>query len=257
MTSNNNPLFAGLQKSFKEKEKEKKGPSNILLLEKEKKYNLLPELQLELINYSEDQILNNFLAERSLKLKTIQANASIILGEIFNDVKIEIGRKANSDGLYVKWLEDNGFNKMTALRHRNRYNLFKICKNECGKLTIATLPIKLIQEIVKTKGGERGDLLRKIDDGATREEIEDLIGIDLLEDKNEETEKDLVRKIDIYDFSDSEKLNNIKDSNELKFYRSKYKEFKEILDKGNDILINKEIELSNKKNEFKTVTTKV
>lgn len=252
---NDNELFAGLQKSFEKKNNKtvkNKNESNTVLLEKEKEYNLFSNIKLYVIEYSNDKKINKFLAEKTLILKTVQANSSIVLGKTFQEVKNELGRKKDLDGLYVKWLEDNGYNKMTALRHRNRYNLFRICKSEDGKFTIATIPTKLIQNISKLKDGERADVLRKIDDGATREEIEDILGIDLIEDKNE-PERDIVKKIEIYDFLDDSLFENIKNDEELKFCDSKLKEFEKMVKNGKEKLKDVKVRIHNENNKFKTV----
>lgn len=236
-------LFSGIKKNIKKNNES----NNVLPMKKEDNiYNLFPNIKLELIHYSNDKKLNKFLAEKSLKIKTLQANASVILGEVFQEVKTEIGRKPDREGLYVEWLENNGYNKMTALRHRNRYTLFKTCKKDVGKLTVATLPIKLIQEITKIKeDGRRVDLLKKIDAGADREEIEDILGI--IDAKIEDSERDLVKKIDIYDFLDEDKIKGITDINELHYWTNKHKEFSDIIKKSKDVLLNKEVELSNNK----------
>ena len=89
-----------------------------------------------------------------------------------------------------------------------------------------------IVEITKIKeDGRRVDLIKEIDGGATREEIEDILGIDIKD--AEETERDLVQKIDIYDFLDENKIKGITDINELHFWTNKHKEYSDIIKKSN------------------------
>lgn len=183
-------LFKNINKSIKETEKNNKLKNkNDVTNKNEQVTSLLPPLKLELVKYSMDDILNSFLAEKTLKLKTVQANASIILGEIFQEVKEKLGGKNQYDGIYIKWLEDNGFNKMTALRHRNRYELVNSAKTDNGKLTIATLPTRLIQELIKVEDGKKIYVLNEIDEGATKAEIEKIIGEEIIEEKKEEKVK--------------------------------------------------------------------
>ena len=236
-------LFSGIKKNIK-----KNNQCNTMLHRKEESnmYNLFPDIKLEPVNYSSNKKLNKLLAEKSIKLRTIQANASVMLGKIFHDAKVDIGKNKGREGIYVEWLEDNGYNRMTALRHRNRYTLFTICKKEVGKYTIATIPTELITKITKIKeDGRRVDIIKKIDAGADREEIENFLGIN--DSKNENSERDLVKKIDIYDFLDIDKIKEITDINELHFWREKYQEYSDILKKSKDPLLNKEAELSNDK----------
>ncbi len=86
-----------------------------------------------------------FLNEKSLELFSIQANAKLNLGKVFT----EVYEKISVDGIYVKWLEYNGFNKMTALRHRNRYKVYNLVKNKECRTQIAVLPQKYIKIILE------------------------------------------------------------------------------------------------------------
>lgn len=86
-----------------------------------------------------------FLNEKSLELFSIQANAKLNLGKVFT----EVHEKISVDGIYVKWLEYNGFNKMTALRHRNRYKVYSLVKNKECRTQIAVLPQKYIKTILE------------------------------------------------------------------------------------------------------------
>lgn len=60
-----------------------------------------------------------------------------------------MGRKGSPEGLYIKYLEFNGYKKDTALRLRKRYELFKKAKSEVVKQIISILPVRSIEQLYK------------------------------------------------------------------------------------------------------------
>ncbi|MCI6152946.1 MAG: hypothetical protein MR673_07445 [Fusobacterium perfoetens] len=101
-------------------------------------------------NLTDDNELNDFLKEKSLEVLNLQAHTSLELGKIFTEVESKLSGNRYT-GCYVKWLETNGYNKMTALRHRNRYKLYSLCSTDFSKESIAKLSYKKIDEILKSE----------------------------------------------------------------------------------------------------------
>lgn len=210
---------------------------------------IIENLKIEYVGYTENKVINHFLATKKLEIKKINAQTFLTVGKIFQEVKDKVGGANQYDGVYVKWLSDVGSNKMTALRMRNRYKLYNVCKTEVGKITVISLSNVLIQGIAQTKGDIRYEILRAIDSGATREEIAELLEIE--EQESESTKPQNKKEINIYDFSDAAIIGGIINLKELENYQEKLKEFNGILKIGKDLLLNRKVELSNKDNEFK------
>lgn len=188
--------------------------------------------------YTDDHELNDFLNESSDKIKKMQMVASIVLGEIFENVKNKLGNHYH--GLYEKWLELSGYNRMTALRHRNRYKLFKYCNTDKGKLTIAELPIKLIQYICGLESEYIEEIIKKIDSGIDKKEISNIINIEYNPKKKNNI-------IPLKDFN-LKKIKKIKTYEDLEVYKEKYEQLQESLKEINNLLKEKEKELSISKN---------
>lgn len=183
--------------------------------------------------YTDDLELNGFLNESSNKVKKMQMVASIVLGEIFEEVKNRLGNHYH--GLYEKWLELSGYNRMTALRHRNRYKLFTYCNTEKGKLTIAELPIKLIQHISSLELEYIEKIIKKIDLGIDKKEVSNIIQI-------EEKTENKIETTTLKDFN-FKKIKKIKNYEDLEVYKEKYDRLQKSLKEINNLLKKKEKEL--------------
>lgn len=174
--------MATLEEKEKEKENEKLKKyeaeilANIPYKENEKEINIVKEdvPYLEIIDeIAEDEETQNYLKDNSLKLLNITANASIELGKIYEEVAEFLSKKGNSEGIYVKWLEANGINKMTALRHRKKYRLYVEVKEEYRK-TVILLPTRAIENIFKDEE-EKKIVIEYINKGSSVEEIKNLL----------------------------------------------------------------------------------
>lgn len=121
---------------------------------------------------SDNHELNNYLIFKSQELLGVQLNARLHLGRIFQDVFDKLAGSPHN-GLYVQWLGINGFNKMTALRHRNRYKIYKEMKLDHSKYLIATASQKII-DILLTHP-EKKSILEIIESNITKEELNTLI----------------------------------------------------------------------------------
>lgn len=156
-----------------------------------------PDLPLELeenFEITKIEEIDKFLQEKAKELLHIQAKASIEIGEILEEVYKKLAGVNHYNGTYSKWLEKNGFTKVTALRHRRRYEMFNIVKSDKGKAFVATLPVRVIDSIYRYD--DFSGIMTIIDDGITKNELEKMIinsiiidEVDALPYNSKETEK--------------------------------------------------------------------
>ncbi|WP_288304915.1 hypothetical protein [uncultured Fusobacterium sp.] len=102
-------------------------------------------------NLTDDKELVKYLEEKSIEMLSIQSKNIILLGKNLTEVFDELGKKGSPEGLYLKYLEFNGYKKDTALRLRKRYELFSLTTDERIKNIISILPVRAIEEFYKDK----------------------------------------------------------------------------------------------------------
>ena len=90
----------------------------------------------------EDDVFNTLTEDKEL-------NNVILLGKNLTEVFEELGRKGSPEGLYIKYLEFNGYKKDTALRLRKRYEIFSKCKSEELKQIVSILPIRSMEQLYR------------------------------------------------------------------------------------------------------------
>ncbi|WP_407536316.1 hypothetical protein QCB49_09945 (plasmid) [Cetobacterium somerae] len=113
-------------------------------------------------NFCDDEDVNYFLKEKTAQICQLQANSSLELGKIFCEAVNRLAGDNHYNGLYEKWLLKIGFNKMTALRHRKRYELYTQVKNEHSKKLISILPVRILSELVNSN--EKEEILNMIEE---------------------------------------------------------------------------------------------
>lgn len=113
-------------------------------------------------NFCDDEDVNYFLKEKTAQICQLQANSSLELGKIFCEAAARLVGNNHYNGLYEKWLLKIGFNKMTALRHRKRYELYIQVKNEHSKKLISILPVRILSELVNSN--EKEEILNMIEE---------------------------------------------------------------------------------------------
>ncbi|GLI57703.1 hypothetical protein PM10SUCC1_32170 [Propionigenium maris DSM 9537] len=195
-------------------------------------------LQAEVIgdfNLTDNEGLNKYLLEKSIELQTLQAKTSLSLGKVFEEVFQKLGGKNQHDGTYVAWLEGNGFNRMTALRHRRRHQMYTLVNSDKGKAFVATLPVKVIDSVYRHN--DFSGIISIIDDGITREELEVMLVptpvIDIPVYNPKETEKvyksvsKLWRAVSLEKVSDENAESFEKDMKKVERILSKWQEEKE------------------------------
>ena len=135
---------AMMAKRKKTKESVEKEEKPIIVNEKNSKKDIKE------IFVIEDSVFGDFTNDVELiEYLKIQGNNIIMLGKNLTEVFEELGRKGSPDGLYLKYLEFNGYKKDTALRLRKRYELFKKSKADVVKQIIAILPVRSIEQLYK------------------------------------------------------------------------------------------------------------
>lgn len=102
-------------------------------------------------NLTEDNELLDYLEKKSIEMLSIQSKNLILLGKNLTEVFEELGRKGSPEGLYIKYLEVNGYKKDTALRLRKRYELFCKAKDEKLKKVISILSIRYMEQFYKNQ----------------------------------------------------------------------------------------------------------
>lgn len=143
---------AMMAKRRKAKETEQKVEKPIVVNEKNNKKDIKEIFLIEDSVFGDlttDIDLIEYLKNKSLEMLKIQGNNIIMLGKNFTEVFDELGRKGSPEGLYIKYLEFNGYKKDTALRLRKRYELFKKAKSEVVKQIISILPVRSIEQLYK------------------------------------------------------------------------------------------------------------
>ena len=97
----------------------------------------------------EEEDLREFLKDRTKKLLIQKDFTVIFLGNTLEEVFQKIGNHKN--GTYQKWLHLVGINERTALRYRNKANLFKKAISFNAKKVIFELSHDNIQVILDNK----------------------------------------------------------------------------------------------------------
>ena len=99
------------------------------------------------INFTNDPEIDDFLNDNSFKILNLAAGANILLGSVFIEVQDYLSNLENADATYIKWLESNGFNRMTALRYKRRAEIYNSLTSSKAKyfIGITSLPVLSIK----------------------------------------------------------------------------------------------------------------
>lgn len=106
--------------------------------------------------------------------------------------KIKIGQhsgwKEMQDLIRWKWLESNGFNRMTALRYKKRAEIYNSLKSSRAKYFIGVTSQRIIDEISKYE--DRKEILYYLEEMNNYDEIENFLKKDVVLEIEEKTEKE-------------------------------------------------------------------
>ena len=140
----------------------------------------------------EEEDLREFLKDRTKKLLIQKDFTVIFLGNTLEEVFQKIGNHKN--GTYQKWLHLVGINERTALRYRNKANLFKKATSFNAKKVIFELSHDNIQVILDNKDIEE-KVLNSLENGANKKDIQKLLTTEQLsfnlKEERETFEKDI------------------------------------------------------------------
>ena len=140
------------------------------------------------INFTDDPEIDDFLNDKSFKILDLAAASSILLGSIFIEVQEYLADKVNSDTTYIKWLESNGFNRMTALRYKKRAEIYNSLKSSRAKYFIGVTSQRIIDEISKYE--DRKEILYYLEEMNNYDEIENFLKKDVVLEIEDKTEKE-------------------------------------------------------------------
>ena len=163
------------------------------------------------INFTDDPEIDDFLNDKSFKILDLAAGTSIFLGSIFIEVQEYLADKVNSDTTYIKWLESNGFNRMTALRYKKRAEIYNSLKSSKAKYFIGITSQKIIDEIFKYEDREK--ILYYLEEINNYDEIENFLKKDVvleIEDKIEKENIEIKERIKKLPLKNIEKLDTEK-----------------------------------------------
>ena len=163
------------------------------------------------INFTDDPEIDDFLNDKSFKILDLAAGTSIFLGSIFIEVQEYLADKGNSDTTYIKWLESNGFNRMTALRYKKRAEIYNSLKSSKAKYFIGITSQKIIDEIFKYEDREK--ILYYLEEINNYDEIENFLKKDVvleIEDKIEKENIEIKERIKKLPLKNIEKLDTEK-----------------------------------------------
>ena len=114
----------------------------------------------------------DFLKRKSYELTLINAKGALALGKIFEEVYQKLG-KETGEGIYLEWLKSNNFNRTTAWRYKQKYNLYLEVSSEKGKEIVALLPFRLISEICQHE--QKDTIIELLNTGSSLDEIKCLL----------------------------------------------------------------------------------
>lgn len=170
---------------------------------------------LDALNITEYEELNNKLKEKALEFVNFSINGALWMGKHLQEVfELLDEDPSNQATYYNEYLKYINVNERTARRYRKRFLVFSKCESEHSKKLISTLSDDDIQFI-----DDNENLLEKIEsENLTKADFKNIKNIMLLELKNsEEAENTVV--VPVVDFSNftekvsdiQVKLNNLKD----------------------------------------------
>ncbi|MBS5038647.1 MAG: hypothetical protein KHZ27_09600 [Fusobacterium sp.] len=204
--------LANLRHEVKDTIKDK----NVTVVEKNTQLINIDKMEnLDALNITEYEELNNKLKEKALEFVNFSINGALWMGKHLQEVfELLDEDPSNQATYYNEYLKYINVNERTARRYRKRFLVFSKCESEHSKKLISTLSDDDIQFI-----DDNDDLLEKIEnENLTKADFKNIKNTMLLELKNsEEAENTVV--VPVVDFSNftekvsdiQVKLNNLKD----------------------------------------------
>ena len=195
--------LANLRHEVKDTIKDK----NVTVVEKNTQLINIDKMEnLDALNITEYEDLNNKLKEKALEFVNFSVNGALWMGKHLQEVfELLDEDPSNQATYYNEYLKYINVNERTARRYRKRFLVFSKCESEHSKRLISTLSDDDIQFI-----DDNDDLLEKIEsENLTKADFKNIKNTMLLELKNsEEAENTVV--VPVVDFSNfTEKVSDI------------------------------------------------
>lgn len=195
--------LANLRHEVKDTIKDK----NVTVVEKNTQLINIDKMEnLDALNITEYEELNNRLKEKALEFVNFSVNGALWMGKHLQEVfELLDEDPSNQATYYNEYLKYINVNERTARRYRKRFLVFSKCESEHSKKLISTLSDDDIQFI-----DDNDDLLEKIEsENLTKADFKNIKNTMLLELKNsEEAENTVV--VPVVDFSNfTEKVSDI------------------------------------------------
>lgn len=96
----------------------------------------------------EDKEISEFLKLKSSEMLLVGVGYSLQIGKIADEVFKKLGKQGSKNGIYLKWVQFNGYSESTLKRYRNHWEVFKSV-NDNIKPIIALLTHSQINKILK------------------------------------------------------------------------------------------------------------
>ena len=204
--------LANLRHEVKDTIKDK----NVTVVEKNTQLINIDKMEnLDALNITEYEELNNRLKEKALEFVNFSVNGALWMGKHLQEVfELLDEDPSNQATYYNEYLKYINVNERTARRYRKRFLVFSKCESEHSKKLISTLSDDDIQFI-----DDNDDLLEKIEsENLTKADFKNIKNTMLLELKNSEEAENtvVVPVVDFSNFTDKVsdiqvKLNALKD----------------------------------------------
>ena len=195
--------LANLRHEVKDTIKDK----NVTVVEKNTQLINIDKMEnLDALNITEDEELNNKLKEKALEFVNFSVNGALWMGKHLQEVfELLDEDPSNQATYYNEYLKYINVNERTARRYRKRFLVFSKCESEQSKKLISTLSDEDIQFIDDNK-----NLLERIEsENLTKADFKNIKNTMLLELKNSEKAENTV-VVPVIDFSNfTEKVSEI------------------------------------------------
>lgn len=204
--------LANLRHEVKDTIKDK----NVTVVEKNTQLINIDKMEnLDALNITEYEELNNKLKEKALEFVNFSVNGALWMGKHLQEVfELLDEDPSNQATYYNEYLKYINVNERTARRYRKRFLVFSKCESEQSKKLISTLSDEDIQFI-----DDNDNLLERIEnENLTKADFKNIKNTMLLELKNSEESENtvVVPVVDFSNFTDKVsdiqvKLNALKD----------------------------------------------
>lgn len=214
---------------------------NVTVVEEKNQLINISEMEnLDALNITEYEELNNKLKEKALEFVNFSVNGALWMGEHLQEVFNILDEYPKQQAIYYnEYLKYINVNERTARRYRKRFLIFSKCEREYSKKLISTLSDDDIQFI-----DDHEEVLDRIEnENLTKTDFKNIKNAILLEYKEaEESTVTVVPAVDFFSFTEKVsdiqgKLNSLKDKDidpntlkNLEKYLNKIKKILEIIE---------------------------